>query len=98
MITHGMGALYKMKLFLNRLKVIENSTALLAKATFTDLQAFMIRINGLNKDLHVLQKAIQKFLEVTNQRFRNMAMTMTLNNHRFAINMFTKQFTAYNRF
>ena len=52
MMTHAMEVLYKNdKCFHNRLKMLENTTAVLMKVTFNDLQALQ---TSYDKDLDIL--------------------------------------------
>ena len=76
-MTHVMEALYKNhKLFHNRMKVLENSVAILANTEFFDLHD-LPKINGHDVDLDIPDKTIQNFLEVTNLRFQKITMTLT---------------------
>ena len=85
-MTQVMDALYKGDtLFHERLKVLENTSAVLARETISDLQALKSRINGHHEDLDVQ----------TNQGLCK--MTMTLNIHHLAIKICTKAFISYTK-
>ena len=75
------------------MKVLENTTAVLANTTFQDLKN---RINGHDKGLDILDQNIQKHLTMTNDKLYKKAKT--LNNHHLAIKMITKAFTACTKF
>ena len=83
----------KMTNFHDRLNGVENMTAVLAKATFSDLQTLKTRINRHDKDLDLLDKNLQNFLTARNDEFYR--MTKTLKNHHLAIKMLTKVSTVY---
>ena len=64
-------------------KVLENTMTVLAKVTFSNLQVLKTRINGHDDDLDQLKKYFSPFLELTNQHFHK--ISMTLNNYHLAI-------------
>ena len=57
-MTHAEETYKNDRLFDNRLKVLENSTVVLARATFNDLQALKTRINYHDDELNLLDKTI----------------------------------------
>ena len=63
--------LQKDKYFHDRLKlnVLGNTTALLAKTKFNDLQVMKTRINGHDKVLDILDGNLQNVLTVMNGKF-----------------------------
>ena len=70
------------KLFHNRIAVLENTTAVLTK-----------KINVHDKDLDVLDQALQDVLEETIQKFKKTAMMFNI--HSLAMRMFNKAFVSY---
>ena len=79
------------RLFHNRLKVLKKTTVPV-KATFNNLQALKTRINGHDKDLHIMNKMFQHFQTITNKNIYK--KTVTIKNHRLAIKNLTQLFTA----
>ena len=93
-MTYAIEALYKTdKLFPSRLNALENTTAVLAKATFIYLQSLKTRINRHDEDSEIMDRNLQYFLKVTNSKLYR--MTMTINSHHLSIKMLTKVFRAY---
>ena len=70
------------------LEILENTTVVLVKATFNDLQELNPRINGHDEDLDILDKHYQHFMTTAKMNFYR--TTMALNNHHLAIKMQTK--------
>ena len=63
-----MEALHKNnRLFYKRLKVPKNTMTVLTKATFNDLQALKMLINGYADYLEELDNSLKSFLKETNQ-------------------------------
>ena len=57
------------KRFHNRLKIFKQTSVVLDKTTFDDLQALKTRINGHDEGMDVLDKTFHTFLEQTNKPF-----------------------------
>ena len=93
-MTHTMEALCKNdNLIHNKLKVLKNTTAVIATATFNDLQSLKTRISGQDENLDILNRINQNFLTVTNDKFCK--MTVTQINHLLVSKMLTKAFMAF---
>ena len=95
-ITYAMVTLHRNeKPFHDRLNILENTSTVLTKATFNNLQALKTRRNLYNEGLDILNRNFQNFLRAMNDKFCR--MTVTLNNHHFATKMLTKAFTSYTK-
>ena len=72
------------------LKVWENTTVVIAKATFNDFQALKNRMNGHDEDLDsLLDQTVQNILTVPNDILYKMAMSLI--NYHLAIKILTKR-------
>ena len=83
-MTYAMGTLYKNdKTIDNRLKILKNTTVVLAEAVFYDLLVLKPGINSQDENFDSLDQAFQNFLKQTYQHFYK--TTMTFSNHYLAI-------------
>ena len=95
-MTYAIKALYKNdnRFFYNRIKVLENTMAVLAKATFNNLQALQTRINWQDDDLAILDKNLWHF---GRDKLKPVKSNSDINNHHLVIQMLTKVFKIYTK-
>ena len=77
----------------DKLKVLEKSTAVLAKAILNDLYILKTGINGHEENLDILNKTIWDIINMIDQKLQK--RIMTLNNYHLVVKMLSKAFTAY---
>ena len=87
--THEREALFKNdKLLHGRLKVLQDTAAILSKVTFTYSQSLKTGINGFDENMDNLSWTENQWFQKT---------YMILNNHHLAIKMVNGAFAAYTK-